>query len=153
MFRKDLIPISHNRPSSLIVLSRLLDEDPKDIEDDIHHLFKSLKNTAYQGVILPATCRKCGNFVFDQVVSVRVKETDRYGRSVAEVFLEDGRSLNRELVRAGLAWWYRRYSKDASLGVLEQAARENRVGLGRIVIRCRPGPFGEESKERYRLGP
>lgn len=65
MFRKDLIPILHNRPSSLIVLSRLLDEDPKDIEDDIHHLFKSLKNTAYQGVILPATCRKC-SFVFSK---------------------------------------------------------------------------------------
>ena len=30
---------------------------------------------------------------------------------------------------AGLAWWYRQYSKDASLGVLEEDARQARRGL------------------------
>jgi micrococcal nuclease len=33
-----------------------------------------------------------------------VKDTDRYGRAVAEVILPDGRSLNREMVWAGAAW-------------------------------------------------
>ena len=34
-----------------------------------------------------------------------------------EVILPDGRSLNRELVRAGLAWWYRHYApRDRELG-------------------------------------
>ena len=32
--------------------------------------------------------------------------------------LLDGTSLNRELVTAGLAWWYRQYSHDQSLGEL-----------------------------------
>jgi len=42
---------------------------------------------------------------------------------VGDVTLPDGRSLNRELVKLGMAWWYRRYSKDERLEVTEMAAR------------------------------
>lgn len=38
----------------------------------------------------------------------------RYGRRLAEVLLPDGRSLNQELIKAGLAWWFRKYSKGRS---------------------------------------
>lgn len=62
-------------------------------------------------------------------VTVEVRDHDRYGRTVGEVFLPDGKSLNRELVRNGYAWWYRRYSKDKSLGELEAQARKARRGL------------------------
>lgn len=76
---------------------------------------------------------KAKRFVVDlaagKVVEVEVRTTDRYGRTVGEVFLPDGRSLNRELVKAGLAWWYRQYSKDVSLGKLETAARKAKRGL------------------------
>ena len=34
------------------------------------------------------------------------------------------RILNRELIKASLAWWYRRYSDDQSLGDLERVARK-----------------------------
>src|SRR5271157_159655 len=40
--------------------------------------------------------------VFGQVVKVMPRETDRYGRTVADVILVDGRILNHQLVRAGL---------------------------------------------------
>ena len=51
-------------------------------------------------------------------------------RLVADVILPDGRNLNRELVRAGLAWWYRRYAPhDAELEALEAEARAARRGL------------------------
>lgn len=65
------------------------------------------------------------------VVTVEVRDTDTYGRTVGEVILPDGRSLNRDIVRAGYAWWYRKYSSDASLGELEQEARIARRGLWR----------------------
>jgi endonuclease YncB( thermonuclease family) len=72
-------------------------------------------------------------FTLDQAaqknVTVEVRDHDRYGRTVGEVFLPDGKSLNRELVRNGYAWWYRRYSKDESLGELEAQARTARRGL------------------------
>jgi endonuclease YncB( thermonuclease family) len=69
------------------------------------------------------------DLVFDQKVVVRVAVRDRYGRVVGEVFLPDGRSLNRELLAAGLAWWYRDYSRDETLASLEASARAARRGL------------------------
>lgn len=59
-----------------------------------------------------------------------IRDTDRYGRVVGEVLLPDGRSLNRELVRAGLAWWYRQYAPtDTLLAQLEAEARAAHQGL------------------------
>ena len=70
------------------------------------------------------------DLAFGKTVKVIEKDRDRYGRMVGEVILEDGRSLNRELVRAGLAWWYRQYAKkDAELEMLERDAWEAKAGL------------------------
>jgi endonuclease YncB( thermonuclease family) len=44
---------------------------------------------------------------FGKQVTIRPIDTDRYGRTVAEVILPDGRLMNREMVRRGMAWWYR----------------------------------------------
>ena len=63
MYRKELISILQNHPTSLHELAQLLEERPKDVEDDLHHLIKSLRNMSYHAVITPATCKKCG-FVF-----------------------------------------------------------------------------------------
>ena len=41
------------------------------------------------------------HMVLNKIVSVRLKDDETYGRAVGEIFV-DGRSLNRELVRAGL---------------------------------------------------
>lgn len=64
-----------------------------------------------------------------KVVTVKIETTDRYGRTVGEVILPGGKSLNRELVRAGYAWWYQKYSSDTTLGMLESEARAARRGL------------------------
>jgi len=65
--------------------------------------------------------------------SVRVEQTDidRYGRTVATVYLPDGTSLNEELVKNGYAWQYRQYSHSARLATLEAGARAGRLGLWR----------------------
>jgi len=64
-----------------------------------------------------------------KLVTVKVKEIDKYGRRFADVILPDGSVLNRELLKAGLAWWYRKYSKDKNLEVLEKEARAAKRGL------------------------
>ncbi len=69
------------------------------------------------------------NLVFGKTVTVQVVDRDRYGRTVGVVLLPDGRSLNHELVRAGFAWMYRRYTNDQSLSDLEEEARVARRGL------------------------
>jgi endonuclease YncB( thermonuclease family) len=66
---------------------------------------------------------------FGQVVQVIVRDLDRYGRTVADVRLPDGRSLSHEVVRGGYAWWFRRYSSDTTLAALESEARTARRGL------------------------
>ena len=49
---------------------------------------------------------------FNRQVTLLPRDWDKYGRLVAVVILEDGTELNRALVKAGLAWWYRRYAPD-----------------------------------------
>ncbi len=56
-------------------------------------------------------------------------EFDRNKRLIAEVILEDGTNLNKELVKKGLAWHFKRYSDDKSYSDLEKEAREFKVGL------------------------
>jgi predicted Zn-ribbon and HTH transcriptional regulator len=64
MFRRDLIDILWRQPLSLHALALLLDERPRDLEEDLKHLFRSLRNDPLCPVIAPAACRKCG-FLFD----------------------------------------------------------------------------------------
>ncbi len=66
---------------------------------------------------------------YGKEVTVKDLSQDRDGRTIADVILPDGRVLNRELVKAGFAWWYRKYSDDQSLGDLEAQAREAKRGL------------------------
>jgi len=70
--------------------------------------------------------------VFGKTVTVQVMDRDRYGRTVGEVLLPDGRSLNHELVRAGLAWWYWRYTPDDE--TLAQLEREASSALDSVGI-------------------
>lgn len=67
---------------------------------------------------------------FGKEVTVREVDTDRYGRTVAEVILPDGKSLGPELVRAGMAHWYRKYAPtDRDLASLEADAKAAKRGL------------------------
>jgi len=71
-----------------------------------------------------------GEMVFNKVVTVEFRDRDRYGRTVGWVTTSDGRVLNLELVKAGLAWWYREYAPDDErLAEAESAARQARKGL------------------------
>jgi micrococcal nuclease len=67
--------------------------------------------------------------VFGKEVLVKTHGCDKYGRILGEVFMPDGTSLNQELVRNGLAWWFKRYVKDVTLARLEEEARAGKVGL------------------------
>jgi len=66
--------------------------------------------------------------VFGRVVKIVPVDKDRYGRTIAWVYLES-KCLNEELLRAGLAWHFKKYSSDKSLAELETEARQKKVGL------------------------
>lgn len=69
------------------------------------------------------------SIAFGQKVVVNLKGVDKDDHIVAEVVMEDGTSLNREIVKAGFAWWAREHSEDLSLWRLEDKAREAKLGL------------------------
>jgi endonuclease YncB( thermonuclease family) len=73
--------------------------------------------------------RFTAELAFDRTVTVQTSGRDRNGRVLGEVVLPDGRSLSQELVRAGYAWWFRKYSRDGRLARLEEEARQDRRGL------------------------
>jgi endonuclease YncB( thermonuclease family) len=66
--------------------------------------------------------------VFGKGVRVVEHEKDRYGRTVADIFVGDVWA-NLDLVKAGLAWHYKAYSKDARLVAAEESARSAKTGL------------------------
>jgi endonuclease YncB( thermonuclease family) len=68
--------------------------------------------------------------IFQKTVTVIPRDYDRYNRTVAEVILPDGRSLNELMVAGGHAWWYRQFAPDnARLQALEATARKEKRGL------------------------
>ena len=62
----------------------------------------------------------------DAIVATR--GTDGYGRTLARVAV-DGADLGEAQLRDGLAWVYRRYSKDRAMIAIEDEARAARRGL------------------------
>jgi endonuclease YncB( thermonuclease family) len=64
-------------------------------------------------------------------VTCEDKDTDRYGRTVA-LCRADGRDLGADMVRAGMAWAFVRYSRD----YVDQEAEAKAAGLGVHAHRC-----------------
>jgi endonuclease YncB( thermonuclease family) len=67
---------------------------------------------------------------FGQTVKVIHKnEYDRYKRLIAEIINEKGENVNQELVKAGLAWHFKKYSADTLYENLEIQARLQKTGV------------------------
>jgi endonuclease YncB( thermonuclease family) len=81
------------------------------------------------------------HLVLGKAVTVKEHEIDRDGRIVADVLLADGTHVNREVVKAGLAWWFWKYSEDHLLKDLELEARDGKRGLWRDPVPIPPWVF------------
>lgn len=69
------------------------------------------------------------DFCFGKTVKIVIAgKPDRYKRWIAEVFYNN-QNLNKELVRNGLAWHFKKYSNNPNYAELENIARAKKVGL------------------------
>lgn len=68
------------------------------------------------------------DMVFKKAVGVEKESVDRYGRTVGTVFVGD-LDVNREQVKRGMAWAYRKYLHDQTLLQVEAIARQSKIGL------------------------
>ena len=95
--------------------------------------------------------------VFGKDVELHPHAIDRYGRTVAMVFV-DGRDVGLELIKQGLAWVYEYYLPEASpeiqaqYSAAETAARVSRLGLWVDTNPVPPWEYRKaESQQRARV--
>lgn len=82
------------------------------------------------------------------VTLIHDNKYDRNNRLIAEVVLEDGTNLNKELVRNGLAWHFKKYSTDDTYAQLEIEARDEHVGIWSDPNPVAPWDW-RKSKKKY----
>lgn len=69
------------------------------------------------------------DFCFGKMVTlIGNGKRDRNGRIIGEIFYNN-QNLGKELVRNGLAWHYKRFSKNSNYADLERIARKKKIGL------------------------
>ena len=62
-------------------------------------------------------------------VKVEIRDTDRYGREVAFVYI-DGTDKNLKMIQAGFAWWYEKYGpNNTTYQAAQEKAKNEKVGL------------------------
>jgi micrococcal nuclease len=76
---------------------------------------------------------KAKQFTSDQVYLKTVKyvvtDIDRYGRSIAMIYYDNNKYLSAEIIRSGMGWHYKKYSKSIELAELEIEAKNEKLGL------------------------
>jgi endonuclease YncB( thermonuclease family) len=98
------------------------------------------KRVRLYGIDAPETEQRCADgwpagriataelqrLIAGRTLSCETRDRDRYGRTVA-VCHADGLDINREMVERGMAWAYRKYSRDYV--PVEAVARAGRFGI------------------------
>ncbi len=85
--------------------------------------------------------------VFQQMVTVTTAGTDRYGRTIGTLWLDD-RNINKIMVAQGMAWAYRKYLSDQSLLAAEATARGEGLGLWSDVHAIPPWEWRAAKRRR-----
>jgi micrococcal nuclease len=83
---------------------------------------------------------------FGKQVSFQKTGQDRYGRSLGYIILPDGRNLNKEILRAGFAWHYKKYNQSKELADLEKEAKAAKRGLWSDLNPMAPWDFRKMGK-------
>ena len=66
--------------------------------------------------------------IYRKTINYIVANKDRYGRSVAKIYYKN-KYLSAELIKDGMGWHYKKYSRSRELDQLEQKARAQKIGL------------------------
>ena len=108
-----------------------------------------------QGIDAPEKKQAFGNasrkfladLVADREVRVTYAKRDRYQRILGTVYLDDS-DVNLEMLRAGMAWHYRKYDSNPAYAQAESAARAAKRGLWQDKNPTEPEAFRKAKRER-----
>jgi endonuclease YncB( thermonuclease family)/methylphosphotriester-DNA--protein-cysteine methyltransferase len=119
----------------------------------------------FQGIDAPESKQDFGQaskenlskMVFGKQVTVTWSKVDKYRRTVGKVFL-DGKDVNIEQIKAGMAWHYKKYADEQppedriTYAKAEEEARAAKLGLWQDPNPTPPGEWRAEAKTE-RWGP
>jgi micrococcal nuclease len=94
---------------------------------------------------------KISEKVGEKELVVRWTKKDRYGRILGDVYLGD-RHINLEMVRDGMAWHYKQYSKSKELSDAEDEARKSQKGLWVDKDPVPPWEYRKAEREKRKKG-
>ncbi len=78
---------------------------------------------------------------------VQVLSKDLYKRYIAKVTLSSQIDLSQEMVKAGYAWWYRKYAPNqTTLKELEALAKKQKLGIWKDATPTPPWEFREHTR-------
>ena len=95
--------------------------------------------------------KNLSEMIFDKDVTVVYDKTDQYGRLVGKILL-NGKDVNLEQVKAGMAWHYKEYEREQSpedrdlYARSEEEAHNARRGLWVDASPIEPGEFRRDEK-------
>ena len=90
---------------------------------------------------------RLGELVAGKDVVVEWKEKDTYGRVLGKV-LQGPLDVNLQMVKEGLAWHYKKYSKSAELSRVEAEAKAGKKGLWVDTNPVSPWDFRKLEKKK-----
>jgi len=113
-----------------------------------------------QGIDAPEKKQAFGNasrkflsgLVANREVRVTYAKRDRYGRILGTVFV-DGRDINLEMLKAGMAWHYKKYDTNPTYAKAETEARTARRGLWQDKNPTPPETFRRNGRARSPSAP
>ena len=113
-----------------------------------------------QGIDAPEKKQAFGNasrkflsgLVANREVRVTYAKRDRYGRILGTVFV-DGRDINLEMLKAGMAWHYKKYDTNPTYAKAESEARTARRGLWQDKNPTPPETFRHKGRARSPSAP
>jgi len=86
-----------------------------------------------------------GEYIFGKDVSLTTYGTDRYKRTIAEVYFGN-EDTNLKMIINGYAWHYKKYSSDTKMAEAEVAARIHKYGLWVMINPVAPWDFRNTNK-------
>lgn len=76
-----------------------------------------------------AAKKALSDLCYGQYVTVQIEKYDRYGRAIAIIVNTNKQIVNQQMIIQGMAWHFKRYSKDPLYARLEREAKKNKTGL------------------------
>lgn len=113
------------------------------------------------GIDAPETDQEYGNestikldmlLKFEDKIKLTIKDIDRYGRKIAEVYIKNKESkeydtnVNILMLEHGLSWHYKRYSKDKNYSTAEKNAKEKKIGIWSKIDSVPPWEYRKISR-------